>query len=232
MAEPRFVLRADIPARRAVTELHARELPGAPVVNDDGAFLGSLQTARLVEQAAERPDAPVGRLADGEAMTVPVDAALDAAIDAVSTSRGAWVPVLDSDMRVVGIVAPSDLVTGWRMAMRQAIRRLGRASRDAVVIETTVTAGSAADGARVADLELPRGAVLVAVHRGNGLILVDADTQLCPGDLISAFTRSGDEGVLEGLLATPAHTADEPYPAGPEGEDAAHGRAASAGDAA
>ena len=125
MAQPRLVLAADVPARRALTELRALELDGAPVVNRDGAFLGTLHTARLVEQVAARPSAPVGRLADGEAMTVPVDAALDAAVDAVSTSRGGWVPVLDSDMRVVGIVAPSELVAGWRMAMRQAIRRLG-----------------------------------------------------------------------------------------------------------
>lgn len=203
MAAPRLVLAADLPARRALSELLALELDGAPVVNDDGAFLGSLQTSRLAEQVADRPDAPAGRLADGEAMTVPVDAGLDAAVDAVSTSHGAWVPVLDSDMRVVGIVAPSDLVTGWRMAMRQVVRRLGRASRQAVVVENVVEAGAAADGARVADLDLPRGAVLVAIHRGKGLILADADTTLFPGDLVSAFTRPGDEQVLHDLLVAP-----------------------------
>jgi chloride channel protein, CIC family len=204
MAAPRLVLPAAVPARQALTRLRALDLPGAPVVNDDGAFLGSLQTPRLAEQSADRPDAPVGRLADVEAMTVPVDAALDAAVDAVATSRGGWVPVLDSDMRVVGIVASSDLVVGWRMAMRHAIHRLGRAARNAVVVETTVTPGSAADGARVADLALPRGAVLVAVHRGQGLMFADAGTLLCPGDLVSAFTRPGDEDRLRLLLTTPA----------------------------
>jgi H+/Cl- antiporter ClcA len=204
MAVPRLVLPAATPARRALTQLHALGLPGAPVVNDEGAFLGSLQRPRLTELAADRPEAPVGRLADVEAMTVPVDAALDAAVDAVATSRGGWVPVLDSDMRVVGIVASSDLVVGWRMAMRHAIHRLGRAARNAVVVETTVTPGSAADGARVADLALPRGAVLVAVHRGQGLMFADAGTLLCPGDLVSAFTRPGDEGRLRSLLTTSA----------------------------
>ncbi len=212
MASPRLVLAADLPARRALAELRAMELDGAPVVNGDGAFLGSLQTSRLVEYVEKRPDAPVGRLADAEAMTVPVDAALDAAVDAVSTSRGAWVPVLDTDMRVVGIVAPSDLVSGWRTAMRQVVRRLGRASRSAVVLEDTVGPGAVADGARVADLPLPHGAVLVAVHRGKGLILVDADTVLCPGDLVSAFTRPGDEDVLRGLLTAPDDVPDAELP--------------------
>jgi H+/Cl- antiporter ClcA len=204
MAAPRLVLQAGTPARRALAQLHALDLPGAPVVNDDGAFLGSLQTPRLADLAADRPDAPVGRLADAEAMTVPADAALDAAVEAVATSRGGWVPVLDTDMRVVGIVAGPDLVAGWRMAMRSAIHRLGRAARNAVVVEATVERGAAADGRRVGELALPRGAVLVTVHRGNGLMFADADTLLCPGDLISAFTRPGHEDQLRELLTTPA----------------------------
>jgi H+/Cl- antiporter ClcA len=200
MAPPRLVLQAKMPARTALSQLRALDLPGAPVVNADGAFLGSLQTPRLVELAADRSEVPVGRLADIEAMTVPVDAGLDAAVDAVSTSRDGWVPVLDRDMHVVGIVASSDLVTGWRMAMRTAIHRLGRAARNAVVVEATVEAGSPADGARVSELALPRGAVLVAVHRGNGLMFADADTQLRPDDLISAFTRPGHEEQFRRLL--------------------------------
>jgi Trk K+ transport system NAD-binding subunit len=107
-------------------------------------------------------------------------------------------------MRVVGIVAGPDLVAGWRMAMRSAIHRLGRAARNAVVVEATVERGAAADGRRVGELALPRGAVLVTVHRGNGLMFADADTLLCPGDLISAFTRPGHEDQLRELLTTPA----------------------------
>ncbi len=200
MATPRLVLTGSTPARHALARLGELDLPGAPVVNSDGAFIGSIQTPRLAELAANAPDTPVGRLADVEAMTVPVDAALDAAVDAVSTSRGGWVPVLDSDMRVVGIVASPDLVIGWRMAMRNAIRRLGRAARNAVVVEVTVEAGSVADGTRVADLTMPRGAVLVAVHRGKGLMFADGDTVLAAGDVVSAFVRPGDQSRLDEML--------------------------------
>ena len=204
MVAPRLVLPARTAANQALAELHARGLPGAPVVNSDGAFIGSIHTAPLAETAQTRPDVPVGRLADVEAMTVPVDAALDAAVDAVSTSHGGWVPVLDSDMRVVGIVASSDLVFGWRMAMRHAIRRLGRAARHAALVEATVEPGAPADGARIEGLALPRGAVVVSVQRGNGLMFADADTVLSSGDVVSAFTRRGDEQVVQQLLSAPA----------------------------
>jgi Trk K+ transport system NAD-binding subunit len=117
------------------------------------------------------------------------------------------VPVLDTDMRVVGIVAGPDLVAGWRMAMRSAIHRLGRAARNAVVVEATVEPGAPADGRRIGELGLPRGAVLVAVHRGNGMVFADADTRLCPGDLVSAFTRPGHEDHHRHLLTAAAGSA-------------------------
>ena len=208
MARPRLVLPAETTAAEALCQLRTWDLPGAPVVNSDGAFIGSVHATRLAERAQQRPDLPVGRLADVEAMTVPVDAALDAGVDAVSTSHRGWVPVLDSDMRVVGIVASSDLVAGWRMAMRHAIRRLGRAARHAELVEASIEPGAPADGARVDTLPLPRGAVLVAVLRGNGLMFADGDTVLSAGDLVSAFTRRGDEQAVKHLLASPAPEAD------------------------
>ena len=130
----------------------------------------------------------MGRLADAEAMTVPVDAALDAAVDAVATSRGGWVPVLDSDMRVVGIVANSDLVRGWRMAMRHAIRRLGRAARHAMVVEATVERARRPTASGSPSSRCRAAPYWSRSLRGNGLMFADADTLLCAGDLVSAFT--------------------------------------------
>jgi Trk K+ transport system NAD-binding subunit len=120
------------------------------------------------------------------------------------------VPVLDSEMRVVGIVASPDLVVGWRIAMRHAIRRLGRAARHAMLVEATVEDGAPADGTRVDELALPRGAVLVALLRGNGLMFADGDTVLAAGDVVSAFTRRGDEQAVQQLLHAPAPSAATP----------------------
>jgi hypothetical protein len=157
-------------------------------------------------------DQPVGRLADVEAMTVPADATLDAAVDAVATSRGGWITVLDVDMHVVGIVSTSDLVRGWRLATRTAMRRLGGASRETVLLEETVAAGSAADGARVDQLPWPRGAVLVAVHRRQGLAYPHPDTELHAGDAVSVLTRRGDESDVRTILTRPHVTATPEEP--------------------
>jgi hypothetical protein len=206
MAEPRLVLRAGMAAADALAALRDLGLSGAPVVDRDGAFIGSIQTPRLAQLAGDGADQPVGRLADVEAMTVPVDATLDAAVDAVATSRGGWIPVLDVGMHVVGIVSTTDVVRGWRLATRTAMRRLGGGSRETGLIEETIAAGSASDGARVDQLAWPRGAVLVAVHRRNGLAYPHPDTELHHGDVVSVLARREDEASVRAIFTGATET--------------------------
>jgi H+/Cl- antiporter ClcA len=200
MGRPRLILFEDMPAPAALDALERAGLPGAPVVALDGAFLGSLQTPRLTALIDAGTTEPIGRLADAEAMTVPVDAMLDAGVDAVASSRGGWVPVLDGEMHVVGTVSTTDLVSGWRLAMRGAIRRLGRTSQTTVLVEETIKQGAVADGSTVAELDWPRGSVLVAVHRGNALAYPRPDTRLQAGDVVSVLARRGDEAAVTLLL--------------------------------
>ena len=200
MGTPRLVLTEDELAPAALEALVSGHLPGAPVVTPEGAFLGSVQTPRLAALVEGGVSDPVGRHADAEAMTVPVDAMLDAGVDAVASSRGGWVPVLDGQMHVVGTLSTTDLVLGWRLAMRGAIRRLGRTSQTTVLVEETIRADAAADGATVAELSWPGGSVLVAVHRGNALAYPRPDTRLQAGDVVSVLARRGDEIDVAALL--------------------------------
>ncbi|HET8602408.1 MAG TPA: TrkA C-terminal domain-containing protein [Marmoricola sp.] len=200
MASPQLVIPAATSAADALTALQRAELPGAPVVDQAGVFIGSLQTGRLTEQVEAGTTSKAGRLADAEALTLPDRASLDDAVDAVATSRGGWVPVLDVDMHVVGIVATTDLVQGWRLAMRGAIRQLGRASATTTLVEETVRAGSPAAGARIDELTWPARAVLVAVHRRQGLAWPHPQTRLDEGDLVSVVCRKDEEDAVRRLL--------------------------------
>jgi len=200
MAEPRLVLPAAIPADEALAALRDAGLPGVPVVDQEGTFVGSLHTSVLAERVQSGETAKVGRLADAEALTLPERATLDDAVDAVATSRGGWVPVLDVDMHVQGIVSTTDLVRGWRLAMRDAIRHLGRASQATTLVEETVHAGSSADGTRIDELGWPPRAVLVAVHRRQGLAWPHPDTRLAQEDQVSVVCRKDEEEAVRRLL--------------------------------
>jgi H+/Cl- antiporter ClcA len=211
MATPRLVLRASTTVDEALAALDNAHLPGAPVVNGDGAFIGSLHRDGVPpREQAEDDEAPtVGRIADPNAITVAADGHLDAALEALAVSHGDWVPVLDQTSRVVGIIGTGDLVRGYQLALRASIRRLGRAAKGSILVEHTVSDAAPAIGRRVADLSLPRHTVIVAVLRHGALLFADADTTLQPGDMVSALTRIGDEPVLRVLFADPIVAADE-----------------------
>jgi CBS domain-containing protein len=187
MAPPRVVLDAAVPAPDAAAQLAAAGVPGAPIVTADGQFVGTVSLTALRAMSERGPTVTVNRLADAEAMTLSPDATLDDAVDAVVTSRAGWVPVLDSAMGVVGVVAVSDLVRGYRLGLRDATRRLARSAPGTALTEREVQAGSPADGATLRELALPHPTIVLSVLRGAELIFADADTALRAGDRLSVL---------------------------------------------
>ncbi len=187
MAPPRVVLDAAMPAPAAAAQLAAAGVPGAPVVTAGGQFVGTVSLPALRALSDRGPTVTVNRLADAEAMTLSLEATLDDAVDAVVTSRSGWAPVLDSAMGVVGVVAVSDLVRGYRLGLRDATRRLARSASGTALVEREVRAGSPADGATLRELSLPHPTIVLSVLRGPELIFADGDTALRAGDRLSVL---------------------------------------------
>lgn len=216
MNPPRLVLSAATPAAEALARLQGEQLPGAPVVNTDGAFIGSIQTPRLAELVAGGEHGAVGRIADVEAMTLPVEAGFDAAVEALPASKGGWVPVLDDQLRVVGILATQDLVRGWRQAVRQSVRRLVGTTSGTVVVDTVIPAGSPLDGTDLGEVPLPPGAVIVSMTREGAWMFPERGQQLRAGDSVSLLVRRHEADAARAWLAgeAPAPATAAP-PAGP-----------------
>ncbi len=200
MAEPRLVFPAGTPTSQAIAALRTAGLPGAPVVSRAGTFIGSVQAERL--QDLDEDERPVARFADPQAMTLAADAMLDAGAEALAASRGGWVPVLDSDMAVAGIVAGPDLVRGYRLALRASLRRVNRTA-GGQLLEVRVTAESPASGRTIADLGLPPRAVVLGVHRADGLVFASGETALHPGDVLSVIAPDADRDRMLGLFGEP-----------------------------
>ncbi len=233
MADPRVLLSAQESIEEAVTRLAAAGLHGAPVVNESGVFLGVVDIDGLERALSAGSVKRVGALADGTAPALPMSAGIDAAMDAVVTSPHGWVPVLDDDLRVAGIVAVSDLLHGYRAAMRDSVRRLGRSSSRGAVREMVVEQGSSADGVHVRDLGLPHGVALLSVARGEDLTFATADTELRHGDVVTVLSHAGrtDEVVEVFAGSQGAHRAgtDRTAAGGPGPADDGAGQDAPAG---
>jgi TrkA-C domain len=95
--------------------------------------------------------------------------------------------VVDADRRVVGTVATSDIVHGYRRGLlaglRQALTPAGGGGPDEVEVE--VMSGSRWEGTPIRRTDLPAGALVMSIQRREDLIVPVGDTVLEAGDRLA-----------------------------------------------
>lgn len=121
-------------------------------------------------------------------------------------ARLSWIPLL--------LEANIDAAISSRLAAANAILRFVRRGRihavstfkdtDAEAIEIEVGVGSAADGAVLAELDLPRPAVVAGVHRGADAFVPNGQTELKAGDGLIILTPVAELERIERMVAPPA----------------------------
>lgn len=197
MSRPRLILDARNEVGETAAKLRRDGLPGAPVVDQKGTFMGTVNLARLdmADQAAE-----VARVADPTAPTTSTDDHLDSALEALISSRNNWVPVLGEGRRVMGVLPTSALVRSYREGLHNALRQVSSVSKDIAVVDAQVEEGSALAGSTISDACLPAGTIVMTLQRGLQLILPRGATVLEPGDQIGALTRAGEEDLVRRLF--------------------------------
>jgi hypothetical protein len=171
------------PAPEAYADLVESKLPGAPVVEADELFVGVVQRKTL-ESGDLLEGSQLAAFVDDEWPTVAQADHLDVVIDRL-TSRGVnWACVLN-DGRVVGIVGMSDLIGGYRGALRESLNRLVNVRPQTTLIEEAVGETSQLVGTTIAESGWPAGTVALSLARGAQLIFPSADTVLEAGDIIT-----------------------------------------------
>ncbi len=185
MSPPRVLLPDTTSSDDALARLHEKEVPGAPIVDGRSQFLGIIDTADLERRAGS---GPVGRRVDTSAATVPVDANLDQAIEAMPVGTH-WLTVLDEERRVHGILAFSDIVRAYHRVTRAEARQVSRVSGNAVVSDLRVAKGSPVVGHALREDLLPDGVIVVAVRRADGMVLGLGSVRLRAGDEVTVLAR-------------------------------------------
>ena len=181
MAPPRLVLDGDTPVTGALRQLEGQGLSGALVVDGEGRFEGtvSLETLRVDGSGDDRR---VGAVVDTTAPTVSEGAMLDVAVEAITTSSQHWVAVLDGERKVVGTVATSDVVRGYRLGLLASLQRM---NPDAALDSTDrvqIAKSSALDNRRLRDAGLPPSIIITTIQRDRDLVMPNGDTVLGTGD--------------------------------------------------
>ena len=141
MAPPRLIITGGTSAGTTRQKLIEHGLAEAPVVDEQGRFEGTVSLSSL-DEAKEGPEWRLASVVDVSAATVSESAFLDVAVDAMTTSAQHWVSVLDSDRRVVGTIATSDVVRGYRLGLLASLQRVNAEGEPTGSDRVLIEAGS------------------------------------------------------------------------------------------
>jgi CIC family chloride channel protein len=189
-------------AEPLLRRLNKAGLPGAPVTTADGTLRGVVSVPRLERAKAEARVSEV--LAHiGESMPlISAEDTLDEALGALADSNSTWAPVV-LDGKLMGILSARDIMRTYRAALAGSARRIREIGPDGSLLKANVEPGSSLAGTTVAKIAWPREVILVAVHRGEEMIVPRGDLRLERGDQLTLFVMSAAREALERLLGEP-----------------------------
>ena len=200
---PRCVAGPDEPAASVLQRATYTRVPGVPVVDASSGYTGIVTVAAL--QRAD-PDGAVHGLENGGYPSVRSTDSLDHVLEEMSEHEVNWLPVVD-DGALVGVLNVRDVMRTYRMAIRGNVRELRSPSEAGTIVEATLPEGSSLVGIRVSAVPWPRDSVVVAIERGQSLVVPRGDTQLAAGDRVSVFAVPSSVDAVRSLM-----TGDVPGP--------------------
>lgn len=199
MSSPRLVLRPGDPIDDAADALHELGLRGAPVADADGRLIGVVETVRIdamTDGTRRTRDA-----LDHDHPIVRATTSLDEVLDRLVSVNVSWAPVVDEDHVLLGVLAMTDVIGGYRTALQRNLRLLSGVPRDTVLVQQSIGDVSAFSGRTVAEAPWPDGSVAISVERGSQLIFPEPDTQLLAGDVLSIVAPRRAELALRRMIA-------------------------------
>lgn len=185
---------------------------GFPVVDAKGRLRGmvALKDLEYATMRAEALDAKatVRSIATLDPGHVCPEDSLHVALRVMGRLGVGRLPVVESpqNRRLVGVLRRSDIIGAYNRELeggevQEEVARLKvRTSSEADFLEIALPADTPWDGVPVRDLDLPDEAVLVAVRRGQELLIPRGGTVLEAGDVVVAFSRPATRPALRRLL--------------------------------
>ncbi len=213
MSPAKDVVPEDMPATELEHYLERTKHHGVPVVDREGLLVGVVSLSDVTRAMRKRGSLERLRVIDiatKNPITVYPDDYVWKALKLMSIHDIGRIPVVsrENPRKLVGIVRRQDVIKAYRLAIQRRQEeeetvdtlRLAHLSHT-VPLRLVVGPNSPAAGKRVKDLNLPKGCVLTAIHRGNELIMVHGDVVLYPGDVITAVSTPDSMSELKKLFA-------------------------------
>ena len=188
---PRCVIHDRLSVGEALEEMRARAVPSAPLVDDDGRYLGVVDASRLAEVDPGTAVAESG-VVDTSVSPMLENRPLDGVLESLTSWGASWLAVVDDERRVVGTISVSDIVTSYRRSLQQNLENASTMSKDAGLVTVTVDPSSALCGAALRAAHLPHGMLITAIERGRDVVVPTGDTHFEAHDRLTAIGAAAD----------------------------------------
>ncbi|MDA8270662.1 MAG: chloride channel protein, partial [Actinomycetota bacterium] len=184
------VLRGHPDLTDALKMLKDAGLPGAPVTDENGLYVGVVTTSSLEEIVSAGGQGRFDAAVDTAAAPLPISAKVELGLEILFQSGMAWVPVIEENRSLSGVLSVGDLVRGYNKALDSRSGYAYNLTAHALALETRVGKGSLVAGHKVRDAGLPPGCVLVWLQHNGVRTSVQGSTEIHEGDLVSAIVAA------------------------------------------
>lgn len=191
MAKPRCVLTMSTDAHEGLDSLAECSVDSAPVVDADGYFVGVVTTLALQQP---REGQSIGDHVDVTSGSVRGDTLLNIVLETVTSTPQRWATVVDEDRRVIGTIAISDIVRGYRRALLANMSEAVIGPRGAS--EIVIRDNSPLIGVPLRSPSFPRGLLVTMIERDREVIVPDGAEQLRSGDRMVVLGASSDLALI------------------------------------
>ncbi len=209
MVVPRCVAVEPLDRDAVITLLEGAGVDGAPFVDPQGRYLGvvTLTSLRHRESAGKEAESDVPL----DSIFAPVyqDTRLDVVLDVLTSTPQTWATVIDQERSVLGTISLSDIVRNYQRTARTYLRRLAEVGGGTGVVDVLVESHSPITGLALRSSLFPRGVLITAIERGQGVIRPSGDTVLQWGDRLTVLGSTDDIHRLEHLCRSPVLTGED-----------------------
>jgi CIC family chloride channel protein len=221
VAKPDTV-RADMPLAKLGEKLLTTGRHGYPVVDKDGNLDGIVSLEDYRQAIAKDPTSAnqllVRDIANRDVVTVYPDETLGVVLRRMAPNDLSRLPVVarDNPRRLVGLVRRNHIIQAHGMGTARREEARLRAQETEMVsdglakfIDIPISSGSYAIGKKIAELKLPREAILVSIRREHLLVIPHGDVKLQEEDVVTALSECPIAEITTALINPPEDFKEE-----------------------
>jgi CIC family chloride channel protein len=203
----------NLPVTQLAVEFIKTGRHGFPVLNEDGSLYGVVSLEdyrRAAGQSTENAGMlKVGDIATRDVISVFPDESVGTALRRMSPRDISRLPVVarDDPRKLVGVIRRNDIVRAYEVGAVRLEEARQRAEQLSAVsdtrtrfIEIILMPDSSAVDKTIAELGLPRSAVLVTIRRRRDLLIPRGDTKLQAGDVVTLLCERQFCNQVEAIL--------------------------------